>query len=154
MVIVKQPIPIIDPVLREHPRVHRRNLWAVSGTTTLFCIPKAWPKHLHGEEYRVKARLQVTDSVNVAMCPTDKKISRTSTLTYHFGWTEDGRHWVLFGADPDSEEGKRHMNEFPNVLRGIIREAPSIPLENIEPMVGSKIRRDYEDMRRAWLASE
>jgi len=75
-------------------------------------------------------------------------------LEFTFGWSADGRFWVLFGLDPlNKPEDVRKMSEFPRMLRALAEGDTLVGGDS----PGLKKRADlaYTDMRRAYyLQSE
>lgn len=104
----------------------RRYLWAVvHDDVTSIGIPIDYPNMSPGSAavYSVSPRLEWAHTAD-------------PTLVYKFGWSKDGRHWVLFGFDAVRDHAM--IKEFPAVLAAIVAGDCTAPGVDLSPL------------RRAW----
>ena len=104
----------------------RRYLWAVvQDDVTSIGIPIDYPNMNPGSAavYNVSPRLEWAHTAD-------------PTLVYKFGWSRDGRHWVLFGFDAVRDHAM--IKEFPAVLAAIVSGDCIETGEDLSPL------------RRAW----
>lgn len=100
----------------------RRYLWAVvHDDVTSIGIPIDYPNMNPGSAavYSVSPLLEWAHTAD-------------PTLVYKFGWSRDGRHWVLFGFDAVRDHAM--IKEFPAVLAAIVAgdcTAPGVDLSSL-----------------------
>ena len=132
-------VPIQDGVARPGQVVPRYYFGSTAGCTTVL-IPSGYPKSLEGHLMQVDQRLRLSDP------------EVGDELEFTFGWSADGRFWVLFGLDTSDPEDIRKMNEFPRMLRACAEGDTSVTGEN--PFHRSQAEVAYLEMRRAYALTE
>ena len=101
----------------------RRYLWAAaSADITSMGIPQSYPDMRPGctaAVYTISPQLEWSHTAD-------------PELIYKFGWTRDGRHWVLFGFDAVRDHAI--IKEFPAVLAAIVAGACTAPGVDLSPL--------------------
>lgn len=129
-------IPIQDGITNPNQVVPKYYFGAPRGTTSLL-IPSTYPKNLAGPVVEITQRLRLSD-------PTIG-----DELEFTFGWSPDGRFWVLFGLLPWSNpEDVRKMEEFPRMLRACAEGDTLVGGDS--PSAKNQNEAAYLDMRRAY----
>jgi hypothetical protein len=120
---------------------HGRYFWTAGGDVTSYFIALNYPHAIGAPFYPpVQPVITLTD--------------QSGDLTFTFGWTDDGKHWVLFGVNDLLLEDARKIAEFPRLLRAFIED------DNIEnpPQDGAAVRCRTRELRasaiRAYKQSE
>lgn len=148
----RDQMPMLSPWLSAEPGnrtpEQRRWMWGCSRSTTLVQVPKGYPRRLDGPVWNVEPKLRLSSSMDVAAGRKDVG----TELLFTFGWSADGRHWVLFGYDETNPADIRMMKEFPGLLRGAV-EDPELTIVGEGPEA-SLARVALDDMRRVWKALE
>lgn len=146
----RDAIPITPSTLAEGQREERRYLWATSGDAAELRIPAGYPRRLDGPVWTVRQKLTLAWAPDALVVPGEPEPTPDPALTFKFGWSDDGRHWVLFGGvNPEDPEDQRRMREFPIMLRNLTTD-PGVVLTGQVPLT----RKYLSEMKAAWAASD
>ena len=97
------------PVAGAWPEEARRYLHMADVGVTQVGIPETWPRGMQQDVRRT------------CTYPVSPEIEWfEGTLVFQFGWSSDGRHWVLFGLDAMNERDLALAKEFPRILRAVV----------------------------------
>jgi len=148
----RDQMPVLSPWLSAEPGnrtpVERRWMWGATASTTMVQVPKHYPRRLDGPVWNVEPRLRLSTSYLGATTTTPD----STNATFQFGWSEDGRHWILFGYDETDMADIKMMKEFPALLRAAVEDPGLVVVgDGPEAML---TRAALDDMRRAWKALE
>lgn len=118
-----------------------RYLWGATKGTTKIRIPLGYPTTVSGPEEAVVPLLTLSDDQS------------GDALRFSFGWTSDGRHWVLFDVNPyDNEEDRRRMAAFPRMLSACATGDTNVTGD--DPIHLRRSRSLYDKMRAAYNLTE
>ena len=145
-------IPIQTGIVNPNERAPRYYFGSTDGATHV-SIPSDYPRSMGGTLCWIpEPPMFGGDGIQRLLRLSDPLVGKD--LEFTFGWSVDGRFWVLFGLDPlNKPEDVRKMSEFPRMLRALA-EGDTLVGGN-DPSHKNRASLAYSDMRRAYnLQSE
>ncbi|MFH1568904.1 MAG: hypothetical protein ABIL09_12975 [Gemmatimonadota bacterium] len=116
-----------------------RFLWGISGSCARHMVPMQYPDSLMGPFWTIEPLMTVTD-------PEMK-------LSFTFGWSDDGRHFTLFGVNTEDPLDQARIGAFPRLLKAVATQDCQ-PDPGIEPWRQRQAQLLQRRLQRAYAMTD